>query len=948
MKKTLLILLNLLIFNVFGQAISTSPSTVEIDQSVTITVFTNSTDTDCNNFNSPTKVYMHSGVGDDTNAWQYVIGNWGQDDNIGLMTNNNDGSWSITFVPETYYGLTSAQAASITKMGMVFRNEDGSQEFKDTGCVDFIVNIGAFQVTMINPTDTGIILVANGESTQILSQNTNGNANYELFANGVSVHTQNDTNFYNGYNFTNLTSNQYCDLVITQGGSSITKSFSILVNNTITEAMPAGMEDGINYDSSDPTKATLVLDAPLKDFVYVAGSFNNWQPNNNYAMKKDATSGKYWLTLNGLTNGTDYTYQYWVAEETPITDSPALVKTADPFSTLVLSPFDDPYIPAVSYPNLPAYPSGQKREVTVLKTGQTPYNWQITNFTKPKKEDLVIYEVLIRDFDEHRTFQDLIDRIDYFKNLHINAIELMPIMEYEGNEGWGYNPSFHLALDKFYGPASKLKEFIDLCHQNQIAVILDVALNHAFGRNPLERMWMLDDDGDGWGSVSSENPYFNMTATHAYGIGYDFNHSSPHTKYYTKRVIKHWIQDFHIDGFRWDLTKGFTQNCTSGDETCTNDYQQDRVDILIEYADYSWAIDPTHYVIFEHLGQDSEEQQWANYRINEGKGVMMWGRENVAYNELTMGQTGNKNFERMGHNAHGFTGKRLLGYAESHDEERLMYNNLQYGNNSNSGHNVRDLNTALSRMSALGAVSLSIPGPKMIWHFGDLGMNNSINTCTDGSVDPNCRLATKPQPQWTNNWLGDTNRNQIYNDWARIIELKENEDVFEGSYDINSGSFKPIIYIWNDNLNASQLKNVVIMANFDVTAQNITPYFPYTGTWYNLMDNSSFSVTDTTAPINLAPGEFRIFGNQPSNLGVDQFTLNKQLKIFPNPTKNSFRVNMNAQQISIYDITGKLVKDFNGIFSKESIFSVSNLSAGMYIVKVNTNNHIAIKELIVE
>lgn len=948
MKKSLLLLFNLFIFSIFGQAISTNPSPVEIDQSVTITVYSNSTATDCNHFNSPTKVYMHSGVGDDTNNWQYVVGNWGQDDGVGEMTDNGDGSWSISFVPQTYFGLNSSQAASITKMGMVFRNEDGSQEFKDNGCQDFIINVGAFQVTMINPDDSGVILVASGGSTQIIAQNTNGNANYELFANGVSVHTQNDTNFYNGYNFTNLTNNQYCDLVITQGTSSITKSFSILVNNTVSQAMPSGLENGINYDASDPTKATLVLDAPLKDFIYVAGSFNNWQPDDSYAMKKDPTSGKYWLELTGLTGGTNYTYQYWVAEETPITDSPALVKTADPFSTLVLSPFDDPYIPATSYPNLPAYPSGQKREVTVLKTGQTPYNWQVSNFTKPKKEDLVIYEVLIRDFDQHRTFQDLIDRINYFKNLHVNAIELMPVMEFEGNEGWGYNPSFHLALDKFYGPADKLKEFIDLCHQNQIAVILDVALNHAFGRNPMERMWMLDDDGDGWGSVSSENPYFNQNATHAYGIGYDFNHSSPYTKYYTKRVIKHWIQDFHIDGLRWDLTKGFTQNCTSGDETCTNAYQQDRVDILREYADYSWSVDPTTYVIFEHLGQDSEEQQWANYRINEGKGVMMWGRENLPYNELTMGQSGDKNFERMGYEAHGFTGKRLLGYAESHDEERLMYNNLQYGNNTNSNHNVRDLNTALSRMSALGAVSLTIPGPKMIWHFGDLGMNNSINTCTDGSVDPNCRLATKPQPQWTNNWLGDPNRNQIYNNWARIIELKENEDVFEGSYDINSGSLKPVIYVWNDNLNASQLKNVVIMANFDVTAQNITPYFPYTGTWYNLMDDSAFSVTDTTAPINLAPGEFRIFGNQPSSLGLDQFSLIEQLKIYPNPTKNSFRLNMNTNLVSIYDITGKLVKEFKGIFSKESAFTVSDLSSGVYIVKVNANNHIGIKELIVK
>ena len=155
----------------------------------------------------------------------------------------------------------------------------------------------------------------------------------------------------------------------------------------------------------------------------------------------------------------------------------------------------------------------------------------------------------------------------------------MPVMEFEGNESWGYNTSFHMALDKFYGSEDKLKEFIDLCHQNGIAIILDVVLNHAFGRNPMVRMWMNDPENDGWGPPSSDNPYFNETPRHSYNVGDDFNHQSALTQEYTKRVIKHWVEDFNIDGLRWDLTKGFTQNCEN-DEGCTNSYQQDRVDIL--------------------------------------------------------------------------------------------------------------------------------------------------------------------------------------------------------------------------------------------------------------------------------------------------------------------------------------------------------------------------------
>ena len=943
MKKITLLILTIAIANLgFGQ-VTTNPDPIEVNLPVTITVDVNSVATDCNGFSNPVKVYAHLGIGDDVDPWGFdVVGNWGQDDGVGLMTDNGNGTWSITFTPNTYFSLTAGEEASATKMGMVFRNEDGSQEFKNNGCTDFFFNVGAFQVTMINPNDSGVILLNSGGSTQILAQNTNGPANYELFANGVSIHTQNNTTFYNGFLFTGLTENQHCDLVVTQGGSSITKSFVILVNNTTAQILPAGMEDGINYDSGDTTKATLVLDAPNKDFIYVAGSFNSWKPAAVDAMKKDGTTGKFWLEITGLTPGTNYTYQYWVADQSPITNSPALVKTADPYSTLVLSPFDDPGIPASSYPNLPAYPTGQEREVTVLQTGQTPYNWQVTNFVKPKKEDLIIYQVLIRDFDQNRTYQDLIDRIDYFKNLNVTAIQLLPNMEFEGNESWGYNPSFHMALDKFYGTENKFKEFVDLCHQNGIAVILDLVLNQAFGRNPMVRMWMDDPDGDGWGGPSSESPYFNQVATHAFSVGYDFNHQQSRTQNYVQRVIKHWVQEFKIDGFRWDLTKGFTQNCTANDTACTGAYQADRVAILKQYADYSWSLDPDHYVIFEHLGDAGEETEWADYRFAEGKGIMLWGKMTDQYNQLTMGYNSNNDISRMGHLAHGFMGKRLVGYPESHDEERLMYKNLQFGNNDGGGYDVKNLNTALSRMSALGAVSLTIPGPKMIWHFADLGMENSIFTCSNGTVNnPDCKLDTKPQPQWVNNWMADANRNQIYNDWSRLISLKTTEAVFEGDYSITTNTLTPKIYIFDNTIPSTNLKNVVILANFDVTTQNVVPNFPYTGTWYNLMDNtgsSSINVTNVATPISIPAGEFRIYGNQGVTLGADNFESNLDLAVYPNPVNSTFSINKNVSEIKIFDITGKVVKTFKGDFSKGQSFDISDLSQSLYILKITNNS----------
>jgi 1,4-alpha-glucan branching enzyme len=956
MKKIILLVLLICSIRAVSQqqtvAYSINPATFEETTSITITINGNSVNeatwgvtgnalylwawsydsNDANIINSPTNgVWTASS---EANRFSY---------------NSASDSYSITFTPNVFYNRNN-----IGRIGFLVKAKDGTGDKKSQ---DILAEVGAFQVTLSSPAQNSSTIISVGNSLNIAATNTGGNASYVLKANGVTLDTNAATASYS-FADTNITTNQNYELVVTQGETTITKKFSAVVNAAaVSEVMPAGLFDGINYNSADATKATLVLDAPLKDFIYVAGSFNNWEPTAEYAMKKDPATGKFWLELTGLTSGITYSYQYWVGESTPIADSPALVKTADPYSTLVLSPFDDPEIPATSYPNLPAYPVGQEREVTVLQTGQAPYAWSAatTNFVKPEKEKLVVYELLVRDFDVNRTYQDLINKIEYFKNLKINAIELMPVMEYEGNESWGYNTSFHMALDKFYGPSNKLKEFIDLCHQNGIAVILDVALNHAFGRNPMVRMWMNDPDGDGWGSPTAENPYFNTTAKHSYSVGEDFNHTSSVTKNYVKRVVKQWIEEYKIDGLRWDLTKGFTQNCTANDESCTNGYQADRVTILKEYADYSWSLDPTHYAIFEHLGSNTEEQQWANYRITEtpSKGVMMWGKMTDNYNNLSMGYAAN--ISGMTSTSRGFTANRLMGYAESHDEERLMYKNVQFGNTSNTAHNVKTLSIALSRMPAIGAVSLLVPGPKMIWQFGELGWQYSIFTCNDGTVNTStdaisgdCKLATKPQPQWSNNWLGDSSRDKIYMDWGKMISLKITEPVFSGVPTMTSTtSLLQTIKITNPALASTQLKDVLVLANFDVTAKAVPTGFPYTGTWYNLMDNTSIVVTDVNSPLTLEPGGYRVYGNKVAALAIANYEKDSGIYMYPNPALNYFTLNLDASNVEVYSILGQKVKSYNSVKDSLSQFDISDLNSGMYIVKAyNGQGQVQIMKLV--
>ncbi len=931
---------------------SVSPSPFEEDESITLT-FQGSSINEATWGVTGNALYLWAWSFDTNLSNQQdcpTNGTWGDSNEANRLTyNSGDDTYSITFVPSTFYGRTG-----IGRIGFLIKAKNGNGDKKSQ---DILENVGSLQLTLTSPTSATTVLNSGG-SLSITATNTGGNANYVLKANGSTINSQSNTSSYS-YTAMNILANTNYILEATIGTTTKSEAFAVIIDPGSNNAtMPEDYLEGINYDDADPTTATLVLNAPGKDFVYVAGSFNGYEPEVSDAMKYDTTRNKFWLTLTGLTSQQIETYQYWVVDKTPIANSPELVKTADPYSTLVLSPFDDPFIPASTYPSLPAYPAGQEREVTVLQTGKTPYNWVVTNFSKPKKEDLVIYEVLIRDFDADRNYQDLIDKIDYFKDLNVNAIELMPVMEFEGNESWGYNTSFHMALDKFYGTEDKFKEFVDVCHQNDIAVILDIALNHAFGRNPLVRMWMSDADGDGWGEPSSENPYFNVSPRHAYNVGSDFDHSQALTKAYTKRVVKHWIEEFNIDGFRWDLTKGFTQNCTSGNESCTNSYQADRVAVLKEYADYSWGLDETHYIIFEHLGTDSEESEWANYRLGDAipKGIMMWGKMTDPYGQLTMGYSSSSDISRMGHKSHtGFTDKRVVGYAESHDEVRIMEKNWRFGNSS-GGYDTKDINTGLSRMSALGAVSLTIPGPKMIWHFGELGMDMSIFTCSDGSLNlpdgtppggdngspsGDCKLDTKPQPQWTGNWINDANRSPIYEAWSRINDLKINEPVFEGDYNITSGNLRPRISIFtgNENTSGSELKNVVIIANFELTTMNVNPNFPYGGTWYDLMDTSGSPATidGSTTAVSLAPGEFKIYGNQASALSTDEFKNSNTIKLFPNPTRDNFSLNSRVNTVAIYDFTGKLVHQFKGEFNSGFKFSISQLPKSIYMLKATND-----------
>jgi hypothetical protein len=183
---------------------------------------------------------------------------------------------------------------------------------------------------------------------------------------------------------------------------------------------------------------------------------------------------------------------------------------------------------------------------------------------------------------------------------------------------------------------------------------------------------------------------------------------------------------------------------------------------------------------------------------------------------------------------------------ESHDEERMMFKNLQFGNSSGN-YSVKNMATALKRQEMAAAFLFAVPGPKMIWQFGELGYDVSINE--------NGRTGEKPI-RWQYN--ADPQRRALYNAYAKYIAMTKNNDVFKSlnfQYSL-AGAVKFIKYHSAD-------QNVCVVGNFDVVPQSTTISFPLNGIWYDKVTGQTITVSGGSYQAVLAPGEYHIFSSSP-------------------------------------------------------------------------------------
>ncbi|HSV12166.1 MAG TPA: alpha-amylase family glycosyl hydrolase, partial [Hanamia sp.] len=593
-------------FQSFSQLLSWSPQfPMENSTPVTITVDANYGNKGLLNYTPVTSVYVHIGVitNKSTNSsnWLHVVTAWGVANPAWQAVSLGNNKWSFTINGglRSYFGLTDP-TETIQKIAILFRNANGDASIKQansdgsdmyvpvyTNALAVRINTPFFQPKYIRAPEP---ITKNINDVIPITAVSSANAALSILFNGSVIQTAANAQTISASPTIVAPGNQQIIVKADNGTTIAYDTLNFFVNGSVNVApLPAGVQTGINY-GPDNKSATLVLYAPGKSRVCVIGEFagSNWQEQSQYQMNKTLDGNSWWITINGLTAGQEYAYQFLVDGN---------LKIADPYTEKILDPANDQYIPSTTYPGLKAYPSGLTTGiVSVLQTGQTAYNWQANNFTRPDKKSLVIYELLLRDFIANHDWKTLSDSITYFKKLGINAIEVMPFNEFEGNISWGYNPSFYFAPDKYYGPENTLKAFIDKCHQNGIAVIMDIVLNHSFGSSPMVQLY--------WNSATNtparNNPWYDSVTTHPFNVGYQFNHDAPATRYFVSRVVNHWLNNYKIDGFRFDLSKGFTQTVTN-DVTTWGHFDADRVAIWKQYYDTLQLKSPGSYCILEHF-----------------------------------------------------------------------------------------------------------------------------------------------------------------------------------------------------------------------------------------------------------------------------------------------------------------------------------------------------------
>jgi maltooligosyltrehalose trehalohydrolase len=197
--------------------------------------------------------------------------------------------------------------------------------------------------------------------------------------------------------------------------------------------------------------------------------------------------------------------------------------------------------PAVPDPRTQWQPNGVHAESRVVD--HAAFAWSDSGWQSPPLSSAIIYELHLGTFSPEGTLKGAESHLDYLKGLGVTHVELMPIANFPGKRGWGYDGVDLYAIFNTYGEPDDFKDFVNACHAKGLAVLLDVVYNHL---------------GPVGNYLEKFGPYFNANHSTPWGAAVNFEEAgATEVRRFLIDNTLMWLRDYHIDGLRLDAVHSF-------------------------------------------------------------------------------------------------------------------------------------------------------------------------------------------------------------------------------------------------------------------------------------------------------------------------------------------------------------------------------------------------------
>ena len=441
------------------------------------------------------------------------------------------------------------------------------------------------------------------------------------------------------------------------------------------------------------------------------------------------------------------------------------------------------------------------------------FDWGGVQANPPWKNDLVIYEMHVGTYNAESwipsTFDGCIARLDHLVDMGVNAVQVMPIMEFAGDRSWGYNPADVFAVESGLGGPDAFKRFVKACHEKGLAVLVDVVHNH-YGPSDLA-LWQFD----GWSQNGKGGIYFyNDSRASTMWADTRPDYGRAEVRQFIHDNIQMYLSEFRVDGFRWDSV--FSMLYANSGST----FLTDAADML---RDINWMI-ATQYPGRIRIAEDHAFDANMNFDGQWDVGF----HDHVQW-QVTRGSDAERNMNWLGDRIGG-SHNRVL-FSESHDTAGDLNNKYRLPRYID-GSNPWSIWARKRQLLAQGMV-MTAPGIPMIFQGQEMNEDWSFSS------------STSLRWELTNTWKGIV---RAYTDMVHARRnlrggtqgLKGTGVNVQHKDDLN----KVISYIrWDAGGGAD---DVVVVANFAVTTWTNNNYlieFPSAGTWYSHFngDSTNFS-----------------------------------------------------------------------------------------------------------